>query len=285
MCLVIFLGSGGGRFNLIKQLRSSGGFLISTKNFLISVDPGPGALTQMNKLKIDPTALDGIIITHNHIDHYLEAPLFIEAMTDYARRQKGFLIGSKSVVEGKEEENSNYEPVISSYHLSKIKEKIVLLPYEKKSIELKEKNFHFEIEGVPTKHEDKSGIGFVMSVNNKKIGYTSDSEFFLEQTRFFKNVDLLIANCLKPKDDKIPGHLDASSLVELLNLAKPKVCIITHLGMKIILNSANKLAAQIEKESSVKTLAAVDGYFYDLKDEKFAKYSKVKRKEAQQKLL
>ncbi|MCX8163588.1 MAG: MBL fold metallo-hydrolase [Candidatus Micrarchaeota archaeon] len=284
MCKIIFLGSGGGRFNLIKQLRSNGGFLIKTSNLFISVDPGPGALTQFNKLGLDPTKLDGLIITHNHIDHYLEAPLLIEAMTDYARKEKGFLIGSSSVVEGKESPTSSYDPILSSYHLSKIKQKIVLYPNQKRIIELKEKNLSFEIQGVPTKHEDQSGVGFVLNLDKYKLAYTSDTEFLEEQIKFFKEVDVLIANCLKQQKDKVPGHLSADSLIELLVQAKPKVCIITHLGLRLILEGPAKVAGEIQKQSNVKTLAAADSYFYDLKTSTFAKFSK-KQKDKQQKLL
>jgi len=66
-----FLGTAGARFVMIKQLRSSGGIWISYQGTNLIIDPGPGSITRcaLSKPKIDPTTLDGIILTHRHLDH------------------------------------------------------------------------------------------------------------------------------------------------------------------------------------------------------------------------
>ena len=81
---IVFLGTGGGRFVLVKQLRWTGGFRINSPSANIHVDPGPGALTHSHSLKQDPLKLDAIIVTHYHIDHCSDAAVLIEGMTDYA---------------------------------------------------------------------------------------------------------------------------------------------------------------------------------------------------------
>ncbi|MFN3909690.1 MAG: MBL fold metallo-hydrolase [Candidatus Anstonellaceae archaeon] len=288
MCEIIFLGSGGGRFNLIRQFRSSGGFLIKFDSALIHVDPGPGALKTINSLGLDTQKINGIIITHNHIDHYLEAPLIIEAMSGFAIKKGGLLIGSSSVIEGEISKDGICDRVISGYHLSKLDETFVFKPYLKKEFNLKKFNLSFFLEGVPVLHEDKTGFGFVFNFNNKKIAYTSDTEALFDiHPKIFHSVDLLIANCLKPAEDEIPGHLSAASLAKLLKLAKPKACIITHLGLKILQQGPSLIASKIEKESGVKTFAAIDGYVYNLENHTFKKFIKQKKskKEKQQKLL
>jgi ribonuclease BN (tRNA processing enzyme) len=272
MLKIIFLGSGGGRFNLIKQIRSTGGFLIWSDNLKISTDPGPGALSKLNELKIDPTSLDGLIITHNHIDHYLEAPLLIEAISNFALEKKGFLIASSSIVEGYDKEDK----IISNYHLSKLEKIFVLKPNQSKTLNIKNKNFF--IKAIPTNHEDPTGFGFVMEIENKKIAYTSDTSL-LPQTHFveFANVDLLIANCLKPFNDNYPGHLSASNVIQLLKATKPKACILSHLGLRILTSNPALLASKIERETSTKTFAAADGYIYDFETQTFKKYVPKKR--------
>ena len=267
MLSIIFLGSGGGRFNLIRQIRSTGGFLIQSKSLKISVDPGPGALSKLNELKIDPTSLDGLIITHNHIDHYLEAPLLIEAISNFALEKKGFLIASSSIVNGYGKEDK----IISTYHQSKLEKIFVLKPKQSNKITIKNTNFF--IKAVPTEHEDPTGFGFVMEIENKKIAYSSDTSL-IEKIHFvdFANVDLLIVNCLKPFNDNYPGHLSATNVIELLKATKPKVCILTHLGLKILSSNPAILASRITKETAVKTFAAMDGYIYELETQTFKKY-------------
>ena len=114
---LIFLGTGGGRINLIKQVRGTGGFRINSKSANIHVDPGPGALIRSIKLKQFPGTLDLIIVTHNHIDHVSDAMVLSEGMTEYGLKKRGILIGSKNVILGSEKSDRG----VSLYHQSKVK--------------------------------------------------------------------------------------------------------------------------------------------------------------------
>ena len=94
---IVFIGTGGGRFNLIAQERGTGGFRING-GINIHVDPGPGALLRGNELGQDARNLDYVIVTHDHIDHVNDAALLLEAMSDYSRGRGGGLVSSKSVL-------------------------------------------------------------------------------------------------------------------------------------------------------------------------------------------
>ena len=66
-----FLGTAGARFVVIKQLRKSGGIWITLDDTNLLIDPGPGSLLRClsSKPKLNPKDLDGIILSHKHIDH------------------------------------------------------------------------------------------------------------------------------------------------------------------------------------------------------------------------
>ena len=68
---VKFLGTAGARFVMIEQLRASGGIWISYKGTNVLIDPGPGSIVRCSssKPKLNPAKLDGIILTHKHLDH------------------------------------------------------------------------------------------------------------------------------------------------------------------------------------------------------------------------
>src|SRR3989344_3155919 len=85
---VIFLGTGGGRVNLINQIRSTGGQWIRGENLNILLDPGPGSLLRTKEKGFDPRKLDAIIVTHYHVDHCTDANVMIEAMTNYALKKR-----------------------------------------------------------------------------------------------------------------------------------------------------------------------------------------------------
>jgi phosphoribosyl 1,2-cyclic phosphodiesterase len=84
MSFIKFLGMAGARFVVMKQLRASGGVWLSVGQTNLYIDPGPGALVRcMNsKPKIDPSTLDGILLTHKHLDHSGNLNVMIEAMTE-----------------------------------------------------------------------------------------------------------------------------------------------------------------------------------------------------------
>ena len=56
-----FMGTAGARFMVAKQLAASGGLYLEDGNTRISLDPGPGAIVQYAKRKVDLTKLDAIV--------------------------------------------------------------------------------------------------------------------------------------------------------------------------------------------------------------------------------
>ena len=109
------------------------------------------------------------------------------------------------------------------------------------------------------KHDEPTAFGFKLQVDKRVIGYISDTEYFEGLGTSFAGCDCLIINCIKPVHDAYDGHLAVSDVIKLLKEAKPKECIITHLGLKMHRMGASKEAEKITEETGVKTTAAYDG--------------------------
>ncbi len=253
---LVFLGTGGGRKNLVSQSRRTGGFRINGK-INMHVDPGPGALFASHEFHQNARNIQLIIVTHNHIDHVNDAGLLIEAMSKYGEKN-GWLIGSKRVIKG----DSLHDKGISNYHLRKLEKTIIAKPGTK--LELKIKGKKAVLFFTRVKHEDKMGFGFVLEMDKKRIGYTSDTEYFNGISAQYNNCDLLIVNNLKPKRDGLAGHLYNSTTTKLLQECRPKLAIITHMGMSLIRAGPEKQANLIQRKSGVKCIAAKDGMKIDV---------------------
>ena len=251
---IIFLGTGGGRFSSINQRRMTGGFRIDNlggKNY--HVDPGPGALVRTYQFGLDPRNVDGVFVSHSHTDHYNDAEIIIEAMTNGMTQNYGHIIGSKSVLSGFD----MWGPCISSYHQSRSK----VLEIEKGDIR------YFDnclIKATPTNHADPKGVGFQIEYKDFKISYTSDTSYFPELAKAHEGADILIASVLRPGNKSIRGHLCSSGFIRLIKEIKPRLAIMIHLGLKMISNNPIGEAKRITKLTGVKTLAAFDGMSLDI---------------------
>ena len=249
---IVFLGTGGGRVNLLMQERATGGFRING-SLSIHVDPGPGALISGNKFGQKAADVQLLIVTHNHIDHVNDAGLIVEAMSEYALKKKGWLVASESVIIGDEDGDKG----ISNYHLNKLENHIVAKIGE--PIEVKIGKASCRIIPAPVRHEDTTGFGFVLEMDGKKIGYTSDTEYFDGISQHYAGCDALIVNNIKSTQDGLKGHMHSAVTEKLLSEAKPKLAIITHMGMSLLRAGPEKEAEKIAKASGVKAIAAKDG--------------------------
>src|SRR5438067_11660401 len=86
-----FMGTAGARFMVAKQVAASGGLFIEEGDTRISLDPGPGAVVQYARRKVDRTTLDAIVVSHRHLDHSGDVNVMIEAMTDGGFAHRGQL--------------------------------------------------------------------------------------------------------------------------------------------------------------------------------------------------
>ena len=256
MVELIFLGCGGGRYQTIDQHFKTGGFRLHGQA-KIHVDPGPGALLLTHQYGLDPLDLDCVVATHCHPDHYTDAEVLIEAMTQHMTKKQGVLIGSSSVLQGK----ARFGLAISKYHQSKVAEIVTFQPgstYELSDLKL---------EATSTQHSEPTTFGLKFHSQAGIIGYTNDTQYFDGLAKNFRGAQVLIANVTRPLGMRIRWHLCSDDLISLLKQVKPELAVMVHMGMLFLKHSPEKEAARIKAETGVQTLPGYAGLRIDIDKE------------------
>jgi phosphoribosyl 1,2-cyclic phosphodiesterase len=255
MAKLTFLGTGGGRHVLINQLRATGGFVLEIGDQKFHIDPGPGALVRAKEYGIRVNSLTGVLVSHAHIDHSNDTDVMIEAMTGGGINKKGILVSNGYITSG----NEYFRTIVSPHHLKLVNKYEEMRPGDKITVG------SVEITATKTKHRETNAIGFVFKCGDEPdIGYTSDGEYFNGQSKYYAGCRYLILNCLRPRADKWPEHMNSEDAMRLIREVKPKLAILQHFGIKMLRGVAEKEANWIQQETGIKTVAARDGMVLEL---------------------
>ena len=251
MNTIKFLGTAGARFVVMKQLRASGGLWLTLDGTHILVDPGPGALIRCltSRPKLDPQDLEGIILTHRHLDHSNDINIMIEAMTNGGFKKKGVVFAPGDALKG--------DPVILKYarkqvgHIEILKEKGV---YQLG-------NISFETP-IRMKHGVETyGINFRGKTNS--ISLITDTDYFTNLASHFLG-NILIVNVVMLQDKNTIEHLCLEEAEQIIKTNKPQLAILTHFGMGMVKAKSWEIAEHLTKKLGINVIAARDGMQIDI---------------------
>jgi phosphoribosyl 1,2-cyclic phosphodiesterase len=247
MTKITFLGTGGGRFATVYQVRRTGGIYIED-GAKVHLDPGPGAALAMRERRMDPAKTDALLISHCHPDHYGDAEVLVEGMTACSFSRRGLLAGSKSAIEG----SGDFGPAISEYHKRIVPQAVVLKPGDELVVK------RLRIKATHTSHSDPDGIGFRFLTRSGDVSLVGDTELKQEVLDDHKGAKILIMNVTRPLKSRVRFHMTTEDAAAMAGEIKPEIAVLTHFGSKFIHDGIRKQVAFVEKTSGVRTVGAED---------------------------
>jgi ribonuclease BN (tRNA processing enzyme) len=280
---IVILGSGGARIVVAKQLRASGGIWFSLGGTRFLLDPGPGALVKMtgSRHRLDPTKLDGILLSHRHLDHSGDVNNMIEAMTMGGTEPRGTLFAPSDALEGD-------DPVVLRYVREFLTEIVTL-----------EEGGKYRLGSVdftcPVRHQHRGEVyGFRFAVGGRGSGvggqetasaslaskvqspespsagltlsYIADTRYFPELAEHYR-ADVVIMNVVRLLPSDL-DHLNVPDAEELVKAIRPKLAVLSHFGMKMIAARPWIIAREMSERTGCKVVAASDGMLIDLEEYK-----------------
>lgn len=246
MDYIKFLGTAGARFAVMRQIRKSGGIWLSLDDTNVLIDPGPGSLIGClsSEPKLSPLDLDGIILSHKHIDHSNDVNIIIEAMTNGGHSPKGVLFAPSDALYN--------DPVVLHHFRNHIKD--IQLLQEKKNFNIGNLSF-----STPIKHiHDVETFGLRFDGSDVSVSYITDSKYF-DGLESYYDADVVIINVVLMDSIDYINHLSVADVEHIIRLIKPKMSIITHFGMSVLEHQPERIAEMLSKKLNTKVVAASDG--------------------------
>jgi ribonuclease BN (tRNA processing enzyme) len=220
---VTFVGCGdafgsGGRLNTCFHVRAA------RTAFLI--DCGASSLIGMNRLGIDRNAIDTILVTHFHADHFGGVPFFMLDAQFNTKRDRPLTIAGPPGLE-------QWFPramETSFAGSSKTQQRFELNLVELASAERRSLG-DIVVRPARVRHAPSEGPFFAyrIEVDGKTIAFSGDTEWVENLVEIGRDADLFISECYS-FDKKVPYHLDYTTLSAQLPRIKPKRLILTHMN-------------------------------------------------------
>jgi ribonuclease BN (tRNA processing enzyme) len=216
-----FVGSGdafgsGGRFNTC--------FHLATESTRFLIDCGASSLIAMKRLGIDRAAIDLILLTHFHADHFGGLPFFVLDAQLIAKRTRPLTIAGPPGV------GAWYERIFAATFPG---ERTLPFPLEFREFDIGQLNRIGEVEVTPfhVRHDDRAGpcLALRISTEGRTICYSGDTEWTETLIEAARGADLFVCECYV-YDRPVRAHLALTTLRQHLPTIGAKRVILTHMS-------------------------------------------------------
>ncbi|MDY0361530.1 MAG: ribonuclease Z [Desulforegulaceae bacterium] len=218
---ITILGSGSCVFSL---KRAASSILVETEKINLLVDAGTGCTRRLLEKGFKIETLDGIFLSHFHIDHSSELVpiLFSLKYGNYSNlKEKFFLMGGPGL-------NDFYEKLKIVYgHWIDLDGKIEILEFEKINSP-KIEFYDIDIETFHVNHRPESLALKILDKKNKIFVYSGDMDLTPGFEIFINNCDLLVIESAMPDNLKVEGHLTPVLAAGIGLKGNVKELILTH---------------------------------------------------------
>jgi phosphoribosyl 1,2-cyclic phosphodiesterase len=235
------MGTAGARFMVAKQLAASGGIYLEAGRTRVALDPGPGAIVQYARRKVDVSTLDAIVLSHRHLDHCGDVNVMLEGMTGGGFSRRGTLLCPSDALDD--------DPVVLRYVRRWPSEIVRLAPETAYRIgELDFTTTRRHVHGVET-------YGFRFA---GRLGWVTDSQYY-EGIADDHRADVMVIHVVLMQTRPELPHLSYEDAERIVGDARPRLAVLTHYGMTVWRAHPWELAERMAHRTGVEVRAARDG--------------------------
>lgn len=218
-----FVGSGdafgsGGRFNTCLHLRGT------TANALI--DCGASSLPALKRCGIDRNAIDTILITHFHGDHFAGVPFFMLDAHFVSRRERPLTIAGPPGLE--RWYVRVFDATFPGATANRLRFPLTLHEVEPGRTDV---IGALQVTPFPVVHDDRAGpcLAYRILVEDRIVAYSGDTGWTEALIDAGRGADLFICECYV-RDKPVRAHMSLSDLQRELPRIGAKRVILTHMS-------------------------------------------------------
>jgi len=236
-----FIGSGdafgsGGRFNTCLHVTGQ------RTNLLI--DCGATSLVAMKKLGLDRAAIDTILLTHFHADHFGGIPFFILDQQLNVKRTKPLLLAGPPGLP------AWYERAMSTAFPGDRK---LPFPLTLKEVDIGAANTFSDMQVTPyhVVHDDRAGpcLAYRIEAEGKVVCYSGDTEWTDTLVAAARGADLFVCECYMFEKLR-RSHMSLSVLRQHLGEIGARRVVLTHLS-EDMLGQRHKVDLDIAEDGMI----------------------------------
>lgn len=200
----------------------------------------PQALLSLNRMGIDPNALDAIVLSHHHGDHFLGLPFIMLHWKYFGRSRPAAVVGPPGTRELATAIGRSVYPGLFD------------ISYELRWLEVEDGDF-VEFEGLRIRahrveHDTRLSLnlGFSCRLGDRFFSYTGDTGLCDAVLAMASESELVIAEC-SSVDERVPIHLNLVDDIPRIREAMPpdSRLILTHVTPAVsVTHLANTLVAR-----------------------------------------
>lgn len=222
----------GGRFNTCIHVEDSGRSLL--------LDCGASSLVALKRAGIDLAAIDAILLTHFHADHFGGIPFFILDQQLNVKRTRPLLIAGPPGLR---------DWYARTMALAFPGERTLPFPLELREVDIGavQDLVRMQVTPIHVKHDDRAGpcLAYRIETGGKTLCYSGDTEWTEALIDAARGADLFICECYM-YDKLRKSHMTLTVLRQHLPAIGARRVILTHLSEDMLAH-----LAEVELECAV----------------------------------
>lgn len=215
--------------------RASSSYLLQTGEGKILLDCGFECVSRLKDVSVELDELDGIFISHKHPDHFMGIIHMLFALKSpfYNRQRPLDIFGFPGIKQYFE----SFRKILGKW----IEPGFDVRFFDTTELNVADCNLGF----FQTMHSDES-MGICIIVDDKKIVYTSDTEYSDSCVDYLQDAELAVVDCAASAELPVDGHMDYKEGLRLAEKAGVKRLLFSHFYPNSVNFDLSSLETDIE---------------------------------------